>query len=478
MLEQGTREAILLLHDKGHGIRAIARTLGVSRNAVRIVLSRGSSEAPPLQRAEKAEPYRQEILAQYKLCKGNLVRVHEELVLRGASLSYPALTAFCRKHRLGQPPPQPAGQYHFGPAQEMQHDTSPHQAHIGGKLRKVQTASAVLCYSRMLYIQLYPSYTRFDCKLFLTDALRYFGGACATCMIDNTHVVVLSGSGAEMTPVPEMAAFAERYGFVFRAHEKGDANRSARVERPFDYIENNFLAGRKFVDLQQANAEAVAWCDKVNATFKRHLHSSPRELFAVEQPLLRPLPAWAPEVYLLHHRIVDIEGFVSVRSNRYSAPYELLGRRVEVRETKDRIEIYHGPRKVADHGRVIDTSGLRVVLAEHRPARGQARSKHGPSVEQEQLLKAEPALADYVVELKKRAGGQAVVAMRRLLRMLHDYPREPFLHAVAVARHYRLYNLQRLEQMVLRRLREQYFLLPTGDNQADAEDDYDDEEKR
>ena len=33
----------------------------------------------------------------------------------------------------------------------------------------------------------------------------------------------------------EMAAFAERFGFVFAAHEKGDANRSARVEPPFDW---------------------------------------------------------------------------------------------------------------------------------------------------------------------------------------------------------------------------------------------------
>ena len=43
-------------------------------------------------------------------------------------------------------------------------------------------------------------------------------------MIDNTHVVVLHGTGKEMVPVPEMAAFAERYGFAFAAHEKGDAN--------------------------------------------------------------------------------------------------------------------------------------------------------------------------------------------------------------------------------------------------------------
>jgi hypothetical protein len=40
--------------------------------------------------------------------------------------------------------------------------------------------------------------------------VRYFGGACRRCMIDNTHVVVLHGTGKDMVPVPEMAAFAER----------------------------------------------------------------------------------------------------------------------------------------------------------------------------------------------------------------------------------------------------------------------------
>jgi hypothetical protein len=45
-------------------------------------------------------------------------------------------------------------------------------------------------------------------------------------------VVVWRGTGREMIPVPEMAGFAERMGFRFVAHERGDANRSARVERP------------------------------------------------------------------------------------------------------------------------------------------------------------------------------------------------------------------------------------------------------
>jgi hypothetical protein len=73
----------------------------------------------------------------------------------------------------------------------MQHDTSPHLVEVAGKPYKAQTASAVLCYSHLLFFQINPTFQRFDCKVFLTDALRYMGGVVERVMIDNTHVVVL-----------------------------------------------------------------------------------------------------------------------------------------------------------------------------------------------------------------------------------------------------------------------------------------------
>ena len=287
MLSQAQRTAILELNAQGVSRPEIARMLKVSRATVRQVLRSNSAEVPELHRREKAEPYRQQILELLITCKGNLVRVHEELTASGAALSYPALTAFCRRHGIGQAPgpggAPPAGRYHFEPGQELQHDTSPHEVQLGDRKRKVQTASAVLCYSRMLFFQIYPCFQRFDCKVFLTEALRYAGGAPQQVMIDNTHLVVLRGTGREMVPVPEMAAFAERFGFRFLAHERGDANRSGRVERPFSFIENNFLVGRTFSSWADLNQQARQWCDRVNSTYKKHLRAIPRELFAVER---------------------------------------------------------------------------------------------------------------------------------------------------------------------------------------------------
>ena len=94
MLSQAQRTTILELHTQGVGKREIARVLGISRPTVRKVLRSKAAQVPELHRPEKAEPYRERILELFSNCKGNLVRVHEELVAGGAELSYPALTGF------------------------------------------------------------------------------------------------------------------------------------------------------------------------------------------------------------------------------------------------------------------------------------------------------------------------------------------------------------------------------------------------
>ena len=289
------------------------------------------------------------------------------------------------------------------------------------------------------------------------------GGAPQRTMIDNTHVVVLRGSGRQMEPVPEMAAFAERLGFRFVAHEIGDANRSARVERPFHFIENNFLAGRTFTSWQDLNSQARQWCDRVNATYKKHIRAIPRELYAIERGQLKPLPAWIPEVYRLHQRMVDTEGYVSLHSNRYSVPATFIGRRVEVRETREKIEIELDARRIVTHARLL-TADQRVTLREHRPPRGEGPKRGAPHPEELAILHAAPEISPFVENLKLKGRKVIGLALRQLLRMVREYPREPLLDALAEAAQYGLYDLDRVERMILRRVRRDFFLLEGNDD--------------
>jgi len=136
MLGYETRVAIWQLHEQGHGARAIAQALGVSRNAVKRVLRSGQREVPTQEREESLAPHLDQIREQYARCAGNLVRVREELIRAGVEAAYSTLTGFCRRHGIGVPVKEPAGRYHFEPGEEMQHDTSPHTVTIAGARRK------------------------------------------------------------------------------------------------------------------------------------------------------------------------------------------------------------------------------------------------------------------------------------------------------------------------------------------------------
>jgi hypothetical protein len=191
----------------------------------------------------------------------------------------------------------------------------------------------------------------------------------------------------------------------------------------------------------------------------------PRELFAIERTHLKPLPSWIPEVYRLHQRTVDTEGYVSLHLVRYSVPVCWIGRRVEVRETAGRIDIELDARNIVRHARVTTPEKMRVTLAEHRPPRGEGIKRSDPHPAEQAILEAAPAIAAYVAALKQKGRKLPALALRQLLRMLQEYPREPFLAAVDEAARYGLYDLDRVERMILQRIARDYFLLGnTGSN--------------
>lgn len=470
MLDLDTRTAILRLADEGHGIRTIARILNLSRGAIRKVLRSGIAEVPSVAREEILAPHLERVRELHLRCKGNRVRIVEELKAEGIEVGYSSLTAFCRRHEIGQSPKQRAGQYHFKPGEEMQHDTSPHTVRIGGANTLVQCASLVLCYSRSIYAQVYIRWSRFECRVFLTEGISYFGGAASRAMIDNSSVIIAHGRGPDAVPAAAMVALAERFGFHFEAHAVGDANRSARVERPFHYIENNFYPGREFTDLDDLNAQLRMWCDRVNDRPKRALPKTPFELLAAERPHLQPLPIFVPEVYDLHTRRVGVEGYVTLHTNRYSMPAALIGRSVEVRESIQQVRVFDGHRLVVTHPRSQPGAGVRHTLPEHVHD-GRHAQRVGPSEQEKLLQQVAPKLGELAGRLRKRHGGQALRAIRRLHKMYLDYPTNALVTAVDEALTFDLHDLGRIEQMVLRRIRGEYFRLDETNSKSESDND-------
>lgn len=460
MITQESQQAILSLYQQGVRIRQISQILKLSRNTVRRVI-RGKWPETPLRESpyEELSPLLREV---FKISKGNVVRIQEILQDQyGRSVPYSTLTRIVRSLDLREDnKTHRSGTYEFGPGQEMQHDTSPHLVLLGGKKVKAQCAGLVLAYSRKLFIQYYPAFTRFEARVFLNAAFQFMGGTCPRCIIDNSSVMVAHGSGPDADMAPEMERFGHVFGVTFIPHAVGDADRKAKIERNFSYVERNFLVGRTFTDWHDLNEQAKRWCTEMaNQKLKRSLGMSPEAAYLMEKPHLHPLPPYIPPVYLTLYRTVDVAGYVPVDTNRYSVPERLMGKEVEVHKLWDRVEVFFKNQKVADHPRLIDKRETRITAKGHHPPFNRQRAHEGPCNEEKTLLGQQEWLDQFVEELKRRSSGRGVMPMRRLLDLKRTYPPEAFEKAVVQALHYGLYDLARLEQMILSQVAGDFFTI-------------------
>ena len=376
-------------------------------------------------------------------------------------VSYSTLTRWVREAGL-RAPPERAGFYVFAPGEEMQHDTSPHRVTVGETSVTAQCAGLVLAYSRRLFIQYYPRFGRFEARQFLLEAVRFMDGACGRCVIDNSSVILAGGAGLDAIIAPEMAAFGRTLGFTFLAHRVGDPDRKGRIERNFAFVESNFLPARRFADFADLNVQARQWCQQVaNARPKRALGMSPETAYVLEKPSMHALPVVLPPVYDTLERVVDLNGYVSLDTNRYSVPERLVGQAVTLYKFPDRVTVHHRHATVATHLRVIGKRDVRVTDPGHHPT--PVRGPRLPALEL-QLRQEAPELAAYVRALKQRGQGRGLRALRRLIDLQRTYPAEAFLAAIRQAAQYGLYDLGRLEKLILQHVAGNFFAI--GDEDA------------
>lgn len=453
--------AVLTLHGQGHSKHKIAEDLGLGRNAVReIIASRRAQvtarQGPP----HRLEPFVEALRGLFAECRGNRVRVHEELARRhGVAVPYTTLVRFCREQGIGREEKERVGRIVTEPGEEAQHDTSPYTLEIGGQKVKRQCASLVLGYSRLMHIRFYEKFDRFRCKVFLTEAFQAMGGCARRIVVDNSHVVIVCGTGKNAEVSPEMESFEKRFGFRFLAHELGDANRSGKVERRFWHVETNFLAGRRFKDDADLNRQAQAWLDETaNARRIRELGASPKELFAAERTRLVPLPLYVPEVYELHRRAVDGYGYIHLHGMRYSAPSKALGKTVTVRESDREVVLLDGHEELARHAKLTGTDGrTQSTLAGHE-RRGKRPA--APLPEEARLKAMGPAMETYLAKLKGEHRYRYVWSLRKLYALLCQYKTEDLLRAVERAGEHGLFDVRRIEGVLLGDLARQEYLLP------------------
>lgn len=449
MIDPGVRNAIYQLHLAGRPVREISRQLKVNRNTVRTVI-RQQGVTSRKARKDKIQIDPDLLSRLYHECDGWIERVHEKLVEeQGVQVSYSTLTRILRERDLGNGTSDRCQRVPDEPGAEMQHDTSVYQLKLSGQSTRLVASLLYLRYSKRRYLKFYRVFDRFAMKCFLHEALVFWGYSAWQCIIDNTNLARLRGSGKQAVIVPEMASFAERYGFHFVCHELGHSNRKAGEERSFWTVETNFFPGRGFDSLEDLNRQAFQW-----ATVRMHHRPASKtglisaKAFEHERSYLTKLAAHLPAPYCTADRGTDQYGYVSFEANYYWVPGSKC-EDVKLLRYADHLEIYQHHACVAKYPLPPDGVKNGRYSPEGQPApRHMPQNRKNASEQEAKRLRAMSAgVAAYVDYVLETPGIQRHRFLRELFALSQKTTPSVFLEAVARALRYRIVHLETLERI-------------------------------
>lgn len=172
------------------------------------------------------------------------------------------------------------------------------------------------------------------------------------------------------------------------------------------YIKGNFLQGIRFDSLADLNNQARQWLEQVaNVRVHGTTHEIPKARWQErERHVLRPLSVPPYDTAIVSRRKVSRDGYVVVRTNRYSVPWSYAGQWLSVKETPNGwLEIFDGNKLVASHLMLPESARFQPVLqpSHHQLPQGEAQSlpeAPAPEVEERPLAVYEAFAAGRVAQ--------------------------------------------------------------------------------
>jgi transposase len=271
-------------------------------------------------------------------------------------------------------PPEVTCRLEFAPGEAAQVDfgAGPILLHPDGKPRRTWAFVMTLAHSRHQYLEFVWDQTVATWLGCHRRALEWFAGVPERIVIDNAKCAITRACAQDPVVQRAYAECAEGYGFKIDPCPPHDPQKKGIVEAGVKYVKGNFLPLREFRDLADLNAQARQW---VLETAGQRIHGTTRQpplaLFALEQPLLKPLPAVAPDLGTWHRVSVHKDCHVQFERILYSAPFALVGKLLWLRATDAAVALYEDYRHVATHPRG-QRPGQRVSCKAHLPPEAQA----------------------------------------------------------------------------------------------------------
>ena len=434
---------IRYMHAQGTPIRAICRELGVSRKAVRQALRRDGPpryERPPKPNLKLA-PFEAQIRTWYfgeKLIGSRIVR---ELRARGYDGSSSALYRLLTRLAAASPSAKVTERFETPPGQQAQFDWSPYTIELGGELMRVIVFGMVLGYSRRKHYTASLDETQASIYEAIESCLRHFGGAVKQLVVDNAKAFVLDANPAHFRWNPQFLELCGHYRLRPTACQPYRPRTKGKVERPFFYLEQQFIKGTRFASLSHFLEElAVFERDDLDLRVHTTTQERPIDRFQGEVSHLTPLPEQCFIGTLAMSRKVSWDCLVSYQGNRYSVPAPYAGKLVWLLPScGSHLLVLDAKRDVlADH-QLSPTKGTIVMRPEHYAPlrRGTARTH---VVLAEQFLKHFPQHSSFLEGLLAQHKLDPTRHLHGIIELASLYDAASLERALITATEYNTYS--------------------------------------
>lgn len=434
---------IRYLHAHGKSVRAIAKELSVARNTVRAALrSEGQHQ---YERPKRSNPQLEPFADQIKrmVCQQHFIgsRILRELRALGYKGGPTALYDHLRTLKASGTDSRVTERFETPPAQQGQFDWSPYTISLGGSIVKVILFCLTLAFSRRKFY--WPALDETQSSIFeaIEAALRHFGGSPKEILVDNARAFVDNANPVQFQWNRHFLELCGHYCIKPVACQPYRARTKGKVERPFYYLEQQFIKGGAWESFDSfARALAAFIADDLDQRIHSTTGEPPIERFKGEQALLTPLPARPFVGTNEEMRKVSWDCLISFGGSRYSVPSEYAAKRVWVRPSQGIGFVVRSQKglEIARH-RMATQKGMTVINPAHYEElrRGRAKTR---AVLEESFLRLFPDHSWFVEALFIQHKPNGVAHLRAIMALAEIYPPEVVKAVFAAAKEYNTYS--------------------------------------
>jgi transposase len=201
-------------------------------------------------------------------------------------------------------------------------------------------------------------------------AYHYFGGVARILTPDNLKTGVIKNTHSELVLNRTYQEMAEHYGTAIIPARPVSPKDKPNAEGTVGVLSTWIIAAlrnQKFFSFDELNDAIRQKLNEFNGRpFQKKKGSRLSAFEEEEKNFLMPLPASPYETAVWSTATIQPDYLITVGNCKYSVPYELIGREVEIRATEKCIEVFYQNNRAASHARVVYSPDP-IYNPEHMP---------------------------------------------------------------------------------------------------------------